>query len=174
MSQSRPEPVTAQCPACGHVVRLLPVQFNKRVTCPACRAPVTFVQVEDLLSPAVELSVQNPPRTNDDDDDRSHRNRRRKRDKQNESYSEEREIRRAAGNKIAAGICGILLGWLGVHKFILGFVGPGVIMLLVTILTLGFGAIPMGIIGLVEGIIYLSKSDEDFVETYVQDRRGWF
>jgi TM2 domain-containing membrane protein YozV len=79
-----------------------------------------------------------------------------------------------AEKKIAAGICGILLGALGIHKFILGYTVPGIIMLLVTILTLGFGGFIMGIIGLIEGIIYLTKSDADFVATYVNGRRSWF
>lgn len=83
-------------------------------------------------------------------------------------------VRQASGNKLAAGLCGILLGALGVHKFILGLTTPGVIMLLVSLLTCGWGAIPMGIIGLVEGIIYLTKSDEDFYETYVVEKKGWF
>ena len=42
-----------------------------------------------------------------------------------------------ASNKIPAGICGILLGSLGIHKFILGYTGAGLVMLLVTILTCG-------------------------------------
>jgi TM2 domain-containing membrane protein YozV len=75
---------------------------------------------------------------------------------------------------MAAGLCGIFLGALGIHKFILGLVTPGVIMLLVSLLTCGIGAIPMGIIGLIEGIIYLSKSDEEFYETYVVGKKGWF
>jgi len=79
-----------------------------------------------------------------------------------------------AEKKIAAGICGILLGALGVHKFILGYTKQGLIMLLVSILTLGLAAWIMGIIGLIEGIIYLTKSDEDFVHIYVQGRKGWF
>ncbi len=79
-----------------------------------------------------------------------------------------------AGKKIAAGICGILIGALGIHKFILGHTKPGIIMLLVSLLTCGFGAIPMGLIGLVEGIIYLSKSDEDFYQLYAVDKKGWF
>ena len=33
-----------------------------------------------------------------------------------------------SGNKIAAGICGILLGSLGIHKFILGYSKEGLIM----------------------------------------------
>jgi len=32
----------------------------------------------------------------------------------------------------------------------------------------------MGIIGLVEGIIYLTKSDEDFYRSYAIERRTWF
>ncbi|HOX57707.1 MAG TPA: TM2 domain-containing protein [Candidatus Paceibacterota bacterium] len=79
-----------------------------------------------------------------------------------------------ASNKIAAGICGILLGSLGVHKFILGYTGAGLIMLLVTVLTCGFGGCVMGIIGLVEGIIYLCKPDEEFVRVYVDGRKEWF
>ncbi|HEY9699891.1 MAG TPA: TM2 domain-containing protein [Trichocoleus sp.] len=79
-----------------------------------------------------------------------------------------------AEKKLAAGICGILLGCLGVHKFILGYTTEGVIMLLVTLLTCGIGSPIMGIIGLVEGIMYLSKSDEEFVGTYVTTKKGWF
>jgi TM2 domain-containing membrane protein YozV len=79
-----------------------------------------------------------------------------------------------AEKKIAAGICGILLGALGIHKFILGYTAPGLIMLLVTVLTLGLAGPIMGLIGLIEGIIYLTKSDEDFVRIYVQNKKGWF
>jgi TM2 domain-containing membrane protein YozV len=79
-----------------------------------------------------------------------------------------------AGSKIAAGICGILLGSLGIHKFILGYTGAGLIMLLVTLLTCFIASPIMHLIGLIEGIIYLTKSDADFVKTYVDGRREWF
>ena len=79
-----------------------------------------------------------------------------------------------ASNKIAAGICGILLGSLGVHKFILGYTGAGLIMLLVTFLTCGIGGCVMHVIGLIEGIIYLCKSDDEFVRVYVDGRKDWF
>src|SRR5262249_31156898 len=79
-----------------------------------------------------------------------------------------------ASNKLPAGICGILLGSLGVHKFILGYTRPGLIMLLVTILTCGLAYPIMHIIGLVEGIIYLAKSDDEFVRIYVDGRKEWF
>jgi TM2 domain-containing membrane protein YozV len=79
-----------------------------------------------------------------------------------------------ASNKIAAGVCGILLGSLGIHKFILGYTGAGLIMLLVTVLTCGLAGVVTHIIGLIEGIIYLAKSDEEFVRIYVDGRKEWF
>ena len=79
-----------------------------------------------------------------------------------------------ASNKIPAGICGILLGSLGIHKFILGYTGAGLIMLLVTVLTCGLGGVVMHVIGLIEGIIYLCKPDEEFVRVYVDGRKEWF
>jgi TM2 domain-containing membrane protein YozV len=79
-----------------------------------------------------------------------------------------------AEKKVAAGVCGILLGSLGVHKFILGYTTEGVIMLAVSLATCGIASPVMGVIGLIEGIIYLTKSDEEFVALYVNARRGWF
>jgi TM2 domain-containing membrane protein YozV len=79
-----------------------------------------------------------------------------------------------AGKKIPAGILGILLGGLGIHKFYLGYTKEGVIMLLISVLTLGILSIIPGVIGLIEGIIYLTKSDEDFVATYIAGKKGWF
>jgi TM2 domain-containing membrane protein YozV len=83
-----------------------------------------------------------------------------------------------ADKKIIAGIFGILLGALGIHKFVLGYTKEGIIMLVVTLVagtvTLGLAAGAMGIIGLIEGILYLVKSDEEFVATYITGRKGWF
>jgi len=74
-----------------------------------------------------------------------------------------------AEKKIVAGICAILLGGFGVHKFILGYTNEGIIQLVLG-LCFGIG----GIIGIVEGIIYLTKSDEDFARTYLIGKKGWF
>ena len=81
-----------------------------------------------------------------------------------------------AEKKIVAGILGILLGALGIHKFVLGYTKEGVIMLLVTILgsIIVIGPMIMGIIGLIEGIMYLIKPDEEFVATYINAKKGWF
>lgn len=79
-----------------------------------------------------------------------------------------------SSKKLAAGICGILLGSLGVHKFILGYTNAGLIMLLSTVLTCGIAGVVFGVIGLVEGIIYLTKSDDDFYRTYIAQKKPWF
>ena len=75
-----------------------------------------------------------------------------------------------ADKKITAGICAILVGWLGVHKFILGYTTEGVIQLVLGVLTCGL----TNILSIIEGVIYLTKSDEDFVRTYIQNKKGWF
>ena len=74
-----------------------------------------------------------------------------------------------ADKKLGAGLCGILLGGFGVHKFILGYTNEGIIQLV-----LGFLCGVGWIIGLIEGIIYLTKSDEEFVRTYIHSKKGWF
>lgn len=79
-----------------------------------------------------------------------------------------------ADKKMVAGILAILLGSLGVHKFILGYTTEGVIMLLVSVLSCGILAVIPSVIGIVEGIMYLTKSDEEFVRTYIQSKKGWF
>ena len=79
-----------------------------------------------------------------------------------------------ADKKMVAGIVAILLGAFGIHKFLLGYTTEGIIMLLVTVLTCGILGLVPSIIGIVEGIMYLTKSDEEFVRTYIQGRKGWF
>ena len=74
--------------------------------------------------------------------------------------------------RVIAAICGIAIGSFGVHKFILGYKTEGIIMLVVSLT--GIGAFIMGPIGLIEGIIYLMKSEEEFEETYIRNKKGWF
>lgn len=72
--------------------------------------------------------------------------------------------------KLIAGILAIVIGSLGIHKFILGYTKEGIIQIVITLVTCGLGSI----IGLIEGIIYLTKSDEEFFETYQANKRPWF
>ena len=76
--------------------------------------------------------------------------------------------------KLPAGLLAILLGYLGIHKFYLGYTREAMIVLLVTVLTCGLGASVMGTIGLVEGIVYLTRTDDEFTDTYVYGHKGWF
>ncbi len=105
--------------------------------------------------------------------------------------------------KVIAGLLGIFLGWAGVHKFYLGIKKPAIIQLTVggggLVLAMivgsifialgmfGIGAVigllmyvvgyaaltAAGLLGLVEGIIYLTKSDEDFQSIYVTGQKQW-
>lgn len=77
-------------------------------------------------------------------------------------------------SKVACGVVAILLGAYGIHKFMLGQTTPGIIMLCVTLLTCGLGGLVMGPIGLIEGILYLMKSDDEFYQTYVVEKKAWF
>lgn len=80
--------------------------------------------------------------------------------------------------KILAGILAILFGGFGIHKFVLGYHKEGFTLLAVTlvlgIVSCGIGASLTGLIGLIEGIIYLTKSDEAFYNTYQLDKKPWF
>lgn len=72
--------------------------------------------------------------------------------------------------KTTAGILALILGGLGVHKFYLGYTGAGVLQILITLLTCGIGSV----LGLAEGVIYLTKTDEEFVTTYQHNKKPWF
>lgn len=71
-------------------------------------------------------------------------------------------------------LCGIiaisspLWGGFGIHKFVLGYIGTGIIHLLLTFIGVGI------VISVIEGVIYLLKSDEEFYQRYQQGTRRWF
>ena len=84
--------------------------------------------------------------------------------------------------KILAGILGILFGGLGIHKFILGYNKEGGILLGATLIGIILSCVGIGIlfvwipgvVGFVEGIIYLTKSDAEFYNTYQVGKKPWF
>jgi TM2 domain-containing membrane protein YozV len=82
--------------------------------------------------------------------------------------------------KIAAGLLAIFLGSLGIHKFYLGGKSQktaGIVMLLVSIFgtcLFFIGPIVIGIIALIEGIIYLTKDDAEFDAVYGHGDKAWF
>lgn len=84
--------------------------------------------------------------------------------------------------KVLAGLLAIFLGSLGIHKFILGYQKEGIILLVATVVgyatsCIGIGffiLMATGVVGLIEGIMYLTKSDEDFYNTYQAGKKPWF
>jgi TM2 domain-containing membrane protein YozV len=72
--------------------------------------------------------------------------------------------------RILAGVLAILLGGLAIHKFVLGYTKTAIIQLILTFATCGV----VGLISFIEGIIYLTKSDEEFINTYQVNKKEWF
>ena len=75
------------------------------------------------------------------------------------------------------GWCAILFGALGVHKFLLGYRTAGLIMLAIGVLGWIPFALPtlaVSLVGVIEGIIYLNKTDAEFEATYLRGKRTWF
>jgi TM2 domain-containing membrane protein YozV/ribosomal protein L40E len=70
------------------------------------------------------------------------------------------QVQGGISRRIAAALFAILLGTFGVHKFYLGKIGMGILYLLF------FWTVIPTIVGVIEGIIYLTKSDDAFEEQY--------
>ena len=85
-------------------------------------------------------------------------------------------------SKVIAGLLAFFLGGLGAHKFYLGHPGLGIAYLaaavigaITSLFVVGFIILmALGVICLVEAIIYFTKSDEDFQRIYVQERKAFF
>lgn len=58
-------------------------------------------------------------------------------------------------SRVAAGLLSIFLGWIGVGRFYMGFVGLGVLQIIVSILTAGIGGVVWGVI---DGVLILTHS----------------
>jgi len=64
-------------------------------------------------------------------------------------------------SKVAAGLLALFLGWLGVHRYYLGFAGVGTVMLLLTVLSFGF-LLPITLLwSWIEGIVLLCGGMRD-------------
>lgn len=79
---------------------------------------------------------------------------------------------------VAAALLAIFLGCFGVHKFYLGYSTQGFTMLALSLVgglfSFGLAAGVVWVISLIEGVIYLTKSQSEFERTYVYGRREWF
>jgi TM2 domain-containing membrane protein YozV len=82
----------------------------------------------------------------------------------------------ASRDKFAIAIIAIFLGVFGIHKFLLGYIKEGLIVLSISLILLAVGhsLTLTSFISIIEGIIYMSKSNQDFARIYVSGKRRWF
>ena len=78
-------------------------------------------------------------------------------------------------SRTTAALLAFFLGAFGAHEFYLGNMASAGIRLGVTLIggMIGLGFI-MCIIGIIEAIMYWTKSDEQFYATYVIGKKQWF
>lgn len=80
-------------------------------------------------------------------------------------------------NRIAVARAALFLGWLGVHKFMMGKTRAGIITLVITFLGSLFplpGGVVMFVIGVLESRKYRKLTDQDFEMEYLHGSREWF
>lgn len=81
-------------------------------------------------------------------------------------------------DRTTAGLLALLLGGLGIHKFVMGYQQEGIIMLAISLaggfVTCGIASLVIHIIAIIEGVIYFTKTDAEFERIYVTGRKGWF
>src|SRR5437867_2115684 len=134
-------PEIIACPECRRQLSVQDALLGQMVKCPACQT--TFTAEVPAGAPPPRRREEVPRgrrderryeedeerrrgrRYEDEDEDYDDRPRRRRYEDEDEDYEDRFRIRRrpspqrvkeAASNKVAAGLCGILIGSFGVHK----------------------------------------------------------
>ena len=167
--------MTIDCTNCGTKLSVKDDMLGKKVKCPKCSSVVVVEQPEEELEAAPVAVAKRTdqkyraecgalisaravvcPKCGVEQAD--------------DGRSGGRRSRTDDSKRIPAGIFALLLGGFGIHKFVLGYTTAGIIQILITLFTCGAGHI----IPLIEGIIYLTKSDEEFIRTYQIGQRAWF
>jgi TM2 domain-containing membrane protein YozV len=160
---------TVVCPSCSAALNAPDSAVGKRVKCPKCTSTIEV--------PAAELPAVLEEDFTDEAPPVSARGGTIRRKATEAGVGLPEPPPDWQSNRVTVGILAILFGAFGIHKFILGIQQPAVIMLVVTLVgifcTLGAGAAVMWIIGIIEGITYLQKTDAEFYRTYVVDKKPW-
>ena len=136
-----------KCPGCPAVYSVDRNRGWNKEQCPSCRS--------EFIIPGDEVETPQPPSSS--------------RPRVN-SLVTERIPAKLESKRIVAGVLAIFLGSLGVHKFVLGYTRAGLIQIVLTVCTFGL----MKFVAIVEGIIYLTKTDAEFVKTYQVGKKEWF
>jgi TM2 domain-containing membrane protein YozV len=69
-------------------------------------------------------------------------------------------------SRIAAAVIGVFCGTLGIHRFYMGHTNAGIVYLVVGVVTAGTVT---SVVGLIDGIIYLLATDEEFTAKYLHN-----
>jgi TM2 domain-containing membrane protein YozV/phage FluMu protein Com len=141
-----------RCTNCNRLLRVGDDTAGKRAKCPQCSTVLTIPAATAAADPAPEPEEGFVPPAR--------------------SAASAATPAQGDSKRVVAGICAILVGTLGIHKFITGRTGAGVLMLILT-LTCICSPI-MYVIAVIEGIIYLTKSDAEFHQRYIVEKKGWF
>ena len=189
----------APCPKCGARLSVEAGDIGLEVECPTCRAVYPAEPLAGVAAPKPKVGSKSsmsvgsgskrslvvreedddePPRRSrrrDEDDDRPVRSSRRDEiDDEDEPPRKKKKKKRRSdieSKRVTAALLAWFLGWLGVHKFYLGYTTAGVILLIGNLCTC---FTVLWIVNIIEAIIYISKSDEDFIETYQVGQKEWF
>ena len=181
----------APCPKCGARLSVEAGDIGLDVECPTCRAvypaePAVAVKRRDtgsgqkkpLVVAEAEEEDERPSRRRrevapDEEEDERPSRRDRDDDEDEDRPRKKKRRRRAAdmeSKRVTAAILAWFLGIFGAHKFYLGYTNAGLIMLIGNFCT----CYVFSIISFIEFIIYLTKSDDDFIETYQIGQKEWF
>lgn len=79
--------------------------------------------------------------------------------------------------RVAVARAALFLGWLGVHKFMMGKIRAGLITLGITFLGSLLpipGGVVMFVVGVIESRRYRRLSDQEFEAEYLLGSREWF
>ena len=184
----------APCPFCRAALLVAARHLGQAVECPTCqksfaaKMPVGNAvggqqsQGKSEKVPEVdERPSERKSRRDEDDDDGEDYRPRKKSKKRRRSHVESK--------RILAGVLALVLGGFGAHKFALGYTNAAVIMLVTSLVgVMGFfggmccylpfvlcvGNVAMSVIGIIEGVMYLTKSDAEFIGAYQIERKEWF
>lgn len=75
-------------------------------------------------------------------------------------------------DRMTAALLAFILGSFGVHQFYLGNTGSGIARILITMTLIGW--IVAETFGVIESITYITKTDEEFQQIYVDGNKSWF
>ncbi len=143
-----------ECPNCGNVK--YSSQKLDSVVCSQCNKEYT-------TGDEAEIKKDN----HDNSERTSSRNNYRASSNQYHDANNVFSIGESGKSRGVAALFAILLGSLGIHYFYMGKTTAGIICLILTVFSCGLAATILSIMGIIQGILMLTMSEEDFENRYI-------